>query len=462
MKKSSLALLSLMILLGCKAPAAAPTGTKTPSKPAASKPLASTAPSGLPAGPTTAIGGLLEMDAGYVVAAGGANVIAAGGANVVAAGGGNVIAAGSANVVAAGGGNVIAAGSANVVAPGGANWIIRGFGVLQAASVPVGTLLPAAGMLVVPVSLVTNRQIGDAVLTGPDGRYTVKVPTAQTGTFRLLAAVPARRVDDPLLNDTRLRYNYMTDLNSKPADNTINEDTTLAFEYLRQIFMRRLGEGLAQGKIDVASTSDSALVRQLAQELNDAMVEARTATLDEPARTELARRCVGMLFEQGMMKHFYTADFKVKVADAISKDKAKFSGKPGDTLASVVLRDVLVEIRTRATDAMRRGVDLNQKAYVKAEIARATVGHPLHGFVIRRPADLNEFVVHAYMGEDNGEGLVRMLELTRDPDLAFEDAELPVIRLKGAAEGIAERLTLQLFTDPTTKRDVVQAIRGGR
>lgn len=462
MTRVSLLLIPCLIVLGCKAPVA--TGPRTPIKAASARPAATPTPSGLSSGPTTAVSGMLQMDAAYVVSAGGANVVSAGGANVVSAGGGNVISAGGANVISAGGGNVISAGGANVVSSGGANWIVRGFGLLaeQVSTVPLGTVLPAVGMLVVPVSLVTNRQIGEAVLSGAGGRYTVKVPSAQTGTFRLLAAVPGRSADDPVLKDPKLRYNFMTATSRKAEDNVVNEDTALAFDYLRLALQGRMQDGFAKGAIDVANTSSSALVQQIAKDVNDAMVEARTADLKPAQQQELARRCVGILFEQGMEQVYYNAAFKVTVSEDIPAPEAKFAGKPGDKVAMTVLASVLGDIRAQATEAMRRGVDLNEKPFVKAAVGAATPGQPLHGFRIQRPADLNEFVVHAYLSQNGVTGLIRMYELTRDDDLAFADPDMPIIRLKGAAEGVTDSLMLRLFVDPTTKKDVVQAIRDSR
>ena len=147
-----------------KASSAAPlaTGTGTPGPGSALDPARLRAQPG-----SVALGGLVRVDAAYIVAAGAGNVLSHNGAQIVAAGGGNIlshnggqlVAAGGLNLVAAGGLNLVAAGAGNLVAAGGLNLVAAGAGNIVAAG--GGNLVAAgAGNLVAA---------GGGNLVGPDG-----------------------------------------------------------------------------------------------------------------------------------------------------------------------------------------------------------------------------------------------------------------------------------------------------
>jgi hypothetical protein len=214
------ALAATLLLSACPAM----TGSKVPKK-ATGVSSAQTRPSPKPADKTL-LSGLLKMDAHYVISAGGGNVISAGGGNVISAGGGNVISAGGGNVISAGGGNVISAGGGN-------------YRVLADASVPVGTVLPAKGMVVVPVSLVTGRPVGEAVFTDERGHYEVAIPKGMAENVRLVAAVPGKSASDPIVANRRLQYAVVAAPDAG-SDVTIDEDTALITRYLRVIIRHQV------------------------------------------------------------------------------------------------------------------------------------------------------------------------------------------------------------------------------
>ncbi|MDB5099872.1 MAG: hypothetical protein JWM80_4293 [Cyanobacteria bacterium RYN_339] len=78
-------------------------------------------------GRTTALDGIVQIDASYIVAQGGGNIVAQGGGNIVAQGGGNIISTNGGGIVAQGGGNIISTNGGGIVAQGGGN-IISGNG----------------------------------------------------------------------------------------------------------------------------------------------------------------------------------------------------------------------------------------------------------------------------------------------------------------------------------------------
>ncbi|MFN3429624.1 MAG: hypothetical protein ACK46X_06695 [Candidatus Sericytochromatia bacterium] len=214
------ALATTLLLSACPAT----TGSKVPKK-ATGVATAQTKATPKPADKAL-LSGLLKMDAHYVISAGGGNVISAGGGNVISAGGGNVISAGGGNVISAGGGNVISAGGGN-------------YRVLADASVPVGTVLPAKGMVVVPVSLVTGKPVGEAVFTDERGHYEVAIPKAMAENVRLVAAVPGKSATDPIVTNRRLQYAVVAAPDAG-SDVTIDEDTALITRYMRVIIRHQI------------------------------------------------------------------------------------------------------------------------------------------------------------------------------------------------------------------------------
>lgn len=413
--------------------------------------------------PATVVSGTLEMDASYVIAAGGGNVVAGGGGNVIAAGGGNVVSTAGANVIPAGGGNVIAAGGGNV--HGGSSYRLADAEAtpVPAASVPVGTILPAAGMLVVPVSLATNEQLGDAVLTDAQGHYTVRVPQSYTGAFRLVAMVPAKTPDAPWLRDPRLQYTLITAAGRDASSNVIDEDTSAVTAYLTDALYERvldlLKNGLSSKSLKQLSNSPLA---SIAKAILEAMTQADTAHMDPAKREALAHKMVGIWLGNGEDVYFSArcvADGKLLGFTPTAAELAPLqSGRP----ALQVLVDVMREMRAHMTDLMRaHGADaqayINAKPYIRAALAKHDVaGDPLQGFVIKRPEDLLTYVLYAYNAQ--GGTFSQMSEFTGDPDMGYADPMAPLVETNGAAEGIADALTLKLFVNPTQDA-LVQAIK---
>ncbi|HEY9721276.1 MAG TPA: hypothetical protein V6D47_04635 [Oscillatoriaceae cyanobacterium] len=326
-----------LLLAACQTPVATTTGHKlsattkpsatqttaassSPSSVIASSPPPSLAPT---AGPTTLLTGLAEIDASYVIAAGGGNVIAAGGGNVIAAGGGNVIAAGGGNVIAAGGGNVIAAGGGNVIAAGGGNVIAAGGGNVIAAgggnviaagggnyrlfdvasgtdasgtssdctqpspsagSVANGTILPVKGLMIVPVSMLTGRIVGPAIYTDETGHYKVSVPQAMQGNVLLIAGIPGNSADDPVVKDPRLHYDLMLTPQAS-ASSTLNEDACRTTDYARQAIRDQV-VSLVTGSdaLNASSTARVASDATSVQIPGAALLQAATADLQNHLR----------------------------------------------------------------------------------------------------------------------------------------------------------------------------------
>jgi hypothetical protein len=451
----------LAISLVVSACQAVPTSTaakgKKPTAAASAKPTAApssaatTKPFPAPTAPidATAVTGLLKMDASYVIAAGGGNVIAAGGGNVVAAGGGNVIAAGGGNlisvggqviaagggnVVAAGGGNVIAAGGGNAVASGGANYRVADIAVTE-TKIPYGIQLPAVGMGVVAVSLRTGKILSEAVLTDGEGRYTVHVPKSESGNFRIVAAVPAKSADDPILKNKALQSESIA--HATTDDVLVDDDRATVSRFFREVFVSRLMDTLStDGTSPIISGVP--LFDSVWQQLVDAAVAAKTRDLPEPERLALATSMADNMI--------YFVNFKGAKVDRSIPNYQKFK----DETSFEAFAGIMRVCRDAAAAKMANDPDYFAKAsYVEAANKALRVGAAPYTF--KKPSDLTDFVVHAYF-LDSGR-IWSSVEVLKD--LGVDEGEIP--HFVAAQMGFQQAIGVALIAD-TQARDALQRL----
>lgn len=428
---------------------------KTTPKPG-TKP-ASTVPAGanlvpMPEGATIQMVGKVQMDASYVVAAGSANVVAAGSANVVAAGAGNlikvggqVIAAGSANVVAAGSANVVAAGAGNVIAAGSANYSV--FNV----SVPFGEMLPAMGMVIVPVSLRTGKPLGPAVLSDGTGAFQVHIPESETGNVQLVAAVPGKTMDDPILNNPKLQYEFLTNKSYKALSTTIDEDTALTSHYMLTAFAGRL-EGLLQARNEeqwggelgawLGKTNNTMLLGLLKGMITE-MLAAKTYDLTAEKRKALAYRLA-----KSVMYH-------VKLDEAMVDRSQPDFKLLEDQNAVDALQQIMKLCREGAIKTYGKDIGkfADNEFVKKANELRKKAGLPDYAFV--KPTDIGDFVVQEYLTY-NDEGRILMM---KDVFVALGVDQGQVLRLKAAQYGLLTKVGQTMFLDAKAKEDFMTLIR---
>jgi hypothetical protein len=428
--------------------------------------------------PVTKLLGTLKMDASYVIAAGGGNVIAPGGGNVIAPGGGNVIAAGGGNlimvggqVIAAGGGNVIAPGGGNVIAPGGGNVIAAGGGnyrtladgpfslaatigqrpVAAAIEVAFGEVLPAKGMVVVPVSLRTGLPIGPAVLTDETGRYAVDIPESETGNVRLMAAVPGKSASDPILTNTRLQYQLLASQGDKDTHRIIDEDSALVSLYTQRTFAGRL-DGLlkAKDKSDWGTDlekwlnlGDNAMIRGMLDTMADEMIAAKTYAMPEAKRKALANRLADAVV------------YHVKFDDAMV-DRSQADWQPAEDEKVITALNEIMKLfregaRKKMADANARTPEQITAVFAEAPFMvianqmRAKEGKPPVKF--SKATDFGDFVVDHYFAIND---TARLMSLT-DVFYSLDVDQKHVPRLKAAQFGMLKTLGFTMFVNPAAK-----------
>jgi plasmid maintenance system antidote protein VapI len=379
----------------------------------------------LPGESVVAVNGLLNMDPSAVIAAGGGNVIAAGGGNVIAAGGGNLIKVG---------GDVIAAGGGNVIAPGSGNYRTL------AIEVPLGDLLPAQGMVVVPVSLRTGEALGPAVLTDAEGRYTLQIPVTEKGNVRVIAAVPGKTADDPLLDDPKLQSESL--VSGTPAASgaqvVMDDDHALVSRFFRRAFLGRLDELLTVSVKDPQG-SGNPLFDEVWNGLIDAAIAAKTAEMPRKARRELAERLANNLI--------YHVDLRAIMVDRSGPDW------PGETDETVfaAYREILRSARLAAAAKLRANRKFfDDQPYVREANARLAAEPGAEAWVIRRPKELGHFVTAEYM-EHSG----RLGEL-KDVFASIGVKPKMVHRLRAAETGLTNALALTLVLNKEARADMLK------
>jgi hypothetical protein len=396
----------------------------------------------VPGEPSAAVNGLLHMEPSAVIAAGGGNVIAAGGGNVVAAGGGNLIKVGG-QVIAAGGGNVIAPGGGNVIAPGGGNLIGQAGGNYRALAieVPLGDMLPAQGMVVVPVSLRTGKPIGPAVLTDAQGRYQLQVPTSETGNVRVMAAVPGKTASDPVLDNPKLQMEGLMSV-AGLGDKTleIDDDNALVSRFFRRAFLGRIDELLQVEVKDPSMTSGNPLFDKVWSKLVDAVLEAKTSEMPRKARRELAERMANLLIAD--------VDLRTTMVDRSGPD---WPGEVDET-AFDAYTDVMRQVRRACAAKLRADRQFfDSQPYVMLANERLKEDPAATPWELRRPRDLGEFITVEYF-ETSG----RLSDLKEVFD-SIDVKPKMVHRLRAAEKGLENSLALTIALN-SKARDALHAM----
>ncbi|HEY9722918.1 MAG TPA: hypothetical protein V6D47_12980, partial [Oscillatoriaceae cyanobacterium] len=435
----------------------------------------------------TLISGLMRIDASYVIAAGGGNVIAAGGGNVIAAGGGNVIAAGGGNVIAAGGGNVIAAGGGNVIAAGGGNVIAAGGGnyrVLDASAcsdtqtlptsptasldpkhVPPGTILPASGTVVVPVSLKTGKVLGPAVFTDSTGHYTVTVPKGTESDVMLVAGVPGKSASDPLVTDPRLQYTVLAAMSASGTPE-IDEDTATLTRYLRSTMRARL-DALLQPALIASSASDTALLKipnippaeqtvinayadVLRNEVKSAPFFTGVEKTDTPHVLQLAQRISDSLVAQIDLN-------KVNLDPAMAKGWTMASANSNQGVMKLMLDEMRL-IRGAADAKLAENPHyFDDKPYITA--ANLSLPAGAAQYQILKGSDLCDFIVNYYYASSDAKFGLTSRAVIEDLGLACDDttADQVYYEIWGCANSILEKMLPLLTTDQKDISTTIQS-----
>ncbi|MFN3430749.1 MAG: hypothetical protein ACK46X_12430, partial [Candidatus Sericytochromatia bacterium] len=395
------------LLVACQATVGGPTVAGRAKKPtptaASARPAAppSGGPSATPAVPTTALAGLVKMDASTVVSAGGANVISAGGANVVSAGGANYRA--------------------------------------LAMQVAFGEMLPVSGVAVVAVSLRTGKPLGSAVLTDAEGRYKLAIPQSETGNVSVLAAVPGKSAEDPVLKNPRLRLETLASGGGAATDVLVDVDRAVVSRYIRRAFVGRM-IALLDVETKDGSSIDNPLFRAVWERLMDEAIAAKSA--EWPAERQ---RAVAERLADNLIYFVKLESAKVDVNGANWPD-------PKEETAFEAYADVLGRCRAEATARMAPP----NEAYFDTQpfMAAHNQGRPADQQVkLRKPSEFGDFITDRYLTVTDGYN-------TRTE--VFEALGLDrrlVNRLRAAEDGLMATIGITMVTNDKAPEAIIQLIR---
>jgi hypothetical protein len=414
-RKTAAILLAAAFLAACQANV--PVRAKAPVKGAAkvAAPIAAPSPAAkVPDG--LAFSGSVQVDAHYVIAAGGGNVIASGGGNVIAAGGGNVISA------------------------GGGNYRTLGVGqrpVAGAVELAVGTMLPVQGMAVEALNMLTGKPYGKPVLSDAKGGFTLDVPAGTTDNVLLVARFPGS-------DDARLIYPLV--VSPTQADNRlIDEDTATVTRYMRRCMVAYFARQLqgTSGEADVEAFVKSfnlpamlaALTIPAFNEFQAAAKARGTASLSTEARRAIAQRFTDALLA------------KVKLAE-VTIDPAVFKAQVQAEPALTAMADIMRQLREAAAVKMAADPDYFPKQeFVKSAVNKSE---------IKRPADLNEFMVTEYLMNDdlNANVYAALNGVAKNLDVPLDQVD----RLQRTGDTIALSLAKVFIFDKATRQVALAAI----
>jgi hypothetical protein len=321
--------------------------------------------------------------------------------------------------------------------------------LLALATPATGDLVPVGGMAVVPVSLLTGKAVGPAVLSKPDGSFQVTVPFTEMHGVRLLAKVPSQRADDRVQGDPRLRYSLLVQPTSV-APHPIDEDTAGLARYLQRVAVSKLLYMLTAGQLDKPATSSAdpafggavqAVLETLASEWRDALARAHTAPERLP---EVARRMTEVVAAY--------VDFETVPIDRL---QTVWKDAYGQDLAAVALAKIARQLREAATLKMRADLHyFDQKPYLlAANRERAAAGMP--PLSIEKPADFFDFVVEAYLVGDGlrYDGIDAVLA-----DLGLDERDEAGLvlktKLRSASESIVFAFSLTMVNNEACRQSV--------
>lgn len=421
----------------------APTATATPAP----------GPTSTPMGPSIAISGQVRVDAGYLVKAGVGSLVSSNGGSAIALRSGHLISGNGASLISDKGVGLI--GKVKLISSNGGTLISDkgiGYRLLQAPA--PGVMLPAQGMMVAPISLRTGEPIGPAVLTDASGGYRVQVPESQRDNVLILAAVPASREDDPILQDERMRYSLIAA--PEAASQVIDEDTALVTRYMRIIFLERLHQILTTDDMseterlaDVYFAGAPALKTQLLailKELRDAAEAVGVDALSPADQWWLAVKTADVLQAQLDLD-------TLMISSATYPD---WTHPPEPAVAALASSFRLV--RERAATLM----DEDPTFFEAIEWLVAANTGRADPYAILRPSDVGDFLVRAYLTK-NEEGVIPRTDALLTSIDAHHDALVGVdnrSRIFAVGNAFLGALVQALMFDQNgAKTEVLETIR---
>lgn len=395
-----------------KAPAKPSPSPATSEAPASARPTASAVPSVAsqaplatllkPATATRTFTGVVRIDAAYAVSAGGAGIVSNNGGTAVAAPG-QLVSNNSGNLIANNGG-VISNNGGSLVGNNSA-----GYAILQAAAAAspaapgVGTILPAAGMVLQARSLRTSALVPVGV--DGEGEPVTAVLTNAAGGFELYlpedepALLFEARFPGEGAKDQRLSYDLLP--TGTEAELVIDEDTAQVTRYVREACLGTVVKFVMTDDVeatvaDIANSAAPSLIEPLTalvREFRGLAVEVGLDAAPQADRDRVSRR-----MNDAILSHLDLASVMLLKAYWPS-----WEGPEEPAIPALV--DVMRRVREASTAKLVAEPGFfDAQTYLATANATRPAGKP--PYAIAKPADLNELVVQGFVVRNANHGEV--------------------------------------------------------
>ncbi|MFP5501144.1 MAG: hypothetical protein ACLGIN_01555, partial [Candidatus Sericytochromatia bacterium] len=184
---------------------------------------------------------------------------------------------------------IISAGGGNLIGHAGGNYRLA-----QAAS----AMLPAQGLQVEVISLLTGKRVAGPVETDAQGAYQLEVPEDGAGNLLIRAFPPAAEADP------RLQYRLMVEPEAAEAG-LLDEDTSLMTRLIVECVATRLERQFIQSVEESLAYLPESFREQARPQIEVMHAEgqaANLAALDEATRKQVLRRAAQILLAHSEFK----------------------------------------------------------------------------------------------------------------------------------------------------------------
>lgn len=389
------------------------------------------------------------------------DLIAVADGNIISDNGGGLLSDHGGAVVANNGGSLVSNNGGGLVSNNGGGLVSKAKYALRGAdpAPTIGEIRPAAGLRIVVRSLRTGLPV--AVGVDPAGAPVYAVYTNLSGGYRLY--LPAEEADNVLVTaevprtaDERQRFALLAAVGAE-QEATLDEDTALVTRAVREVFAGRLAATFTEDPARVAcilassQSLDPALKELLLTMVTDlhaaAVAAGVSATPDQAGAVRvLAQRCADALL----------APLDLTAIEV--PDKGNASDAPPNTVgrpALTVLTEVLREGRQGAIERMSADPRFFE---TQPYLATANACDPGR-YAIRKPADVNDFVIAEYLVNNSDPGLFLASAVFNSLGLPTRfDFSIPAIRLTRAMDAILNNLVVVYIGNANGEQDAVRAI----
>jgi hypothetical protein len=427
-----------------------------------------------PSGTTRVLAGQVLIDAHYASTVGGGRIITNGGGQGIAFGAANLIGNNGGNLISDHGGGLVSKVKAPIpglIGNNGGNLVSKvktpeGYRLAQAGgSVAVGETLPAAGLVLQVFSLRNGAilPLGEdaagqpvyEVYSDAKGEYQLYLPDAEINNVLLVASVPGKV-------DRRLNYSLLVP--KQEARLTMDEDTSLVSDFLRQAFTDNME---ADFKIYVAAASLEAAVkdnRDNQAPTFQAIREAMRRKLFTAAEASGVKQYDATRLRILAQRVTDTALSRMKLLEIqtdYAHEQLTLPNEPAVPALGKLLKEMREMFRGHMRELTVAGEDIKAE-YDTSPLLIEVNKYTKPPFEIRTPADAVVFMVRGVINNPQITADVsRTLLVEAQSNPAYRVPPNAVPMMYAATKPLQRTYVQSFYLDETAGQDAVAAIQAG-